>query len=358
MTARLTIWGTPPTRALAARRADHLPFPLELPGCRLFSRARHALWAGVRGLGFQPDDEVLVPAYHHGSEIEALLRTGLRCRFYDATPTLEPDPDVVEPLIGPRTRALLLVHYMGRPQDAARWRRWCDDRGLLLLEDAAQSWLAESDGTPVGSVGDLAIFCLYKTLPVPDGAAVICDPAPDAPTRRVAGVKDWTRARVTDLAERWPAVRRLARRVVRRDDEPDDAEFALGDPDTAPTSLSTRLVPRLVDPTIAATRRANYARLAGELESYVRPPFDHLPDGASPMILPLAVATDEKPRLRERLSAHRIESVDFWADPHPTLPVSEFPVSAELRSTLVGVPVHQGLTQHDLDRIAAAVRET
>src|SRR5205085_2134635 len=57
--------------------ADRLPYPLEEPRCTLSSRARHGLWNAVRALGLGAGDEVLAPAYHHGSEIEALCRADL-----------------------------------------------------------------------------------------------------------------------------------------------------------------------------------------------------------------------------------------------------------------------------------------
>jgi dTDP-4-amino-4,6-dideoxygalactose transaminase len=65
---------------------------------------------------------VLVPAYHHGSEIEALLQAGLRIRYYEVDRALEPDAAALESLLGPDVRALYLIHYLGFPQDAPRWR--------------------------------------------------------------------------------------------------------------------------------------------------------------------------------------------------------------------------------------------
>ena len=152
------------------RQSNEQPFPLgeaQLPS--VCARPARAL-AGVQTLGLGEGDEVLVPAYHHGSEIEALIRAGVTCRFYDATHSLEPDPAELEVLVSPSTRALYLIHYFGVPQDVDRWREWCDARGLLLFEDAAQAWLGHRDGKPVGSVGDLSIFCLYKTFGLPDGS--------------------------------------------------------------------------------------------------------------------------------------------------------------------------------------------
>jgi hypothetical protein len=75
------------------------------------------------------------------------------------------------------------------------------------------------------------------------------------------------------------------------------------------------------------------------------------------MLLPLTFDRNEKRAVLERLAKHNIEGVDFWSVPHPSLPVADFPKSAELRATVVGVPVHQGLRARDLMRIARAVRD-
>src|SRR5215207_3147207 len=85
-----SVWPPLTPAVYLRRRTGSLPFPLDAPGCRLVARARHGIWLGVRALGLGQGDEVLAPAWHHGSEIEALMRAGLRCRFYDATPSLAP----------------------------------------------------------------------------------------------------------------------------------------------------------------------------------------------------------------------------------------------------------------------------
>jgi dTDP-4-amino-4,6-dideoxygalactose transaminase len=116
----------PPARLRSRAAAGALPFPLAAAGCSLYARARHGLWAAARALGLGGGAVVLAPAYHHGSEIEALLRAGARCRFYEATPDLAPDEAELEEQLGPEVRALLLVHTLGFVQDAPRWRAWCD----------------------------------------------------------------------------------------------------------------------------------------------------------------------------------------------------------------------------------------
>ena len=117
---RATVWPPLPPRVWTTRPAGALPFPLDDGRARLFARARHGLWHGVRALGLASGDRVLAPAYHQGSEIEALLRAGLACDFYDVGHDLAPRADELESMLSSRTRALYLIHSFGLPQDASR----------------------------------------------------------------------------------------------------------------------------------------------------------------------------------------------------------------------------------------------
>lgn len=350
----ISVWPPLPPGVYVRRPAERLPFPLAEPTCSLFARARHALWQGVQALGLAPGDEVLVPAYHHGSEIEALARAGLALRFYDATPTLAPDEDELESLLGPRVRALHLTHYLGFPQDAPRWRAWCDARGLLLLEDAAQAWLAARDGQPAGSLGDLAIFCLYKTFGVPDGAAlVVRAPAPGPDSRPRLGLVPLARRHAAWLLAQADGLVRPAGNDRERDYSPEE-DFTLGDPGAAPAAATLALLPRVVEEPAAGRRRANYRLLLDDLAEHVPAPFADLPEGASPFAFP--VESDGKARLLTRLAGSGIAALDFWSVPHPSLPAARFPGAAARRARTLGLPVHQALDPDDVERIARAVR--
>src|SRR5687768_11009173 len=182
---RLAIWPTLPLNVYFRNVSKWLPYPLGHEECRVFSRARHAIWSACRTLGLGNNDVVLVPAYHHGCEIEALLQAGVNIRYYELTDLLEPDPVNLQQLLTPDVKVLYLIHYLGFPQDALRWRQWCDERGLLLFEDAAQAFLAEIDNMPVGSFGHAGVFCLYKTYGIPDGGAVISFKPPVLPASAV-----------------------------------------------------------------------------------------------------------------------------------------------------------------------------
>lgn len=318
--------------------------------------ARHAIWHGVKGLGLGPGDEVLVPAWHHGSEVEALLRAGLRCRFYDSTARLEPDPAELEGLLAPRVRALYLTHSLGFPRDSRHWREWCDARGLLLIEDAAQAWLATCEGRPVGSLGDLAVFCLYKTFGLPEGAALVQGSPPEpvgldprtgiGPLARQHAM--WCAGRSSVVYAATAPFRRTARY------EP-ELDFALRDPSSPPWATTPFVLRRISDPAAADLRRDNYRLLLSRLGELVPEPFHDVTDGASPFAFPIEV--EAKGSLLPRLRAWGVHGLDLWSVPHPSLAHERFPGAARRRATTVGLPVHQELRTSDLERIATAVRD-
>jgi hypothetical protein len=355
--SRLSTRPSLPPAVYLRRPASALPFPLEQSGLQMFTKARYAIWHGMRALGFQPGDEVLMPAYHCGLEVEPVVRAGLVCRFYDVTETFEPDPVELEALLGPRSRALYLIHYLGFAQDAPFWLRWCRERGLLLIEDAAQAWLASTGGQPLGSFGDLSIFSLTKTLGVPDGGVLLSSRSlPPPPVGRSLGAKGVAGRHAAWLLSRSTAFAAVGARLeADGEDMPPDQEYALGDPDAPSVTATHALVPRLLGRDPKEERQRNYQFLLDALGDLVPRAFALLPDGASPFMFP--VETDDKATLLARLKERGIRALDFWSIPHPSLPPTGFPHAARLRTRIVGLPVHQELRPGDLRRIVAAVRD-
>jgi CelD/BcsL family acetyltransferase involved in cellulose biosynthesis len=352
----LSAWPPLPPHAWAHRPRTSLPFPLDDPGYRLFARARHGLYHGLQSLGLGPGAEVLVPAWHHGSEVEALSRAGVACRFYDCGDDLAPDAAALEDLLGPAVRGLYLIHYLGFPQDSRAWRQWCDDRGLLLLEDAAQGWLGHDRGRPLGSFGDLAILCLDKTFGLPDGGALVLRggaPAVAGNGSHPGGVATTARRHAAWLAGRLPATSALLGDAEGHYDPAGD--FALGDARAGVSRATRALLPRLADPAVAAARRARYRLMLAELGDAVPAPFGVLPDGCSPFVFPIHAGAD-KAALMDRLRRGGIKPLDLWSVPHPALDPSRFPGAAARRGRTIGLPVHQELRHADVERIVTAVR--
>jgi dTDP-4-amino-4,6-dideoxygalactose transaminase len=355
---RLDVWPPLPFKPYLCRPSSKLPFPLEEPRCRIFSLARQGLFRGIKALGLKPGDEILVPAYHHGSEIETFVRAGIVCRFYDVGQRLEPDETELEALLGPRVRALHLIHYLGLPQDAARWRAWCEKHDLLLIEDAAQAWLSSRDGVPVGSHGDLSIFCLYKTFGLPDGAAVISNYPPEPlPLRHPLGIDRVALRHGLYLVQRWGWLAEIDRRLRSyfkhsRDFDPEQ-EFGVGDLGRGPYATTTFLLRRVVYPAAQAARAANFAFLLKHLRPFVLEPFASLPEGASPFAFP--ICSGQKEQLLERLNQQGINAPTFWSVPHSCLPAVDFPRAEMLRNSIIALPVHQELGSRELKHMVDAV---
>src|SRR3954453_17398281 len=167
----LSPWAPLPA-TLYARRPGALPAPLDARACRVYAYARQGLWHGLRAHGLGPGDKVLVPAYHHGAEVEVLAALGVEMRFYDATDDLQPDESELPAALDPSVRSLYVIHHLGFGQDVARWRRWCDERGLLLVEDVAMAWPAQRGGEALGALADIAIFSPWKLFGLGDAGAV------------------------------------------------------------------------------------------------------------------------------------------------------------------------------------------
>jgi dTDP-4-amino-4,6-dideoxygalactose transaminase len=361
---RFAIWPTLPLNVYFRKPSTWLPYPLNEEGCRVFSKARHAIYNACQTLGLGKNDVLLVPAFHHGCEIEALLQAGVQIRYYELTELLEPDPASLQSLLTPNVRVLYLIHYLGFPQNALRWRQWCDERGLLLFEDAAQSFLTEINNRPVGSFGHISVFCLYKTYGIPDGGAVISI-KPVAPPSSQTQPGRWRvfKRHVNWIAERWAVIgsvhlflKPIIKLLKKKKNYNPHKEFEMGNPTSPPSAMTLRLFSKIADKSTAEQRRENYKFLLNHFRNLVPRPFASLPDGASPFCFPIEV--DNAQEVLKKLRRYGVAGLLFWRNPHPSLPVKDFPLSMAFRERVIGIPVHQELTQSALQQITEAVHKS
>jgi dTDP-4-amino-4,6-dideoxygalactose transaminase len=113
---------------------------------------------------FQPGQEVILPTFTHVSTANAFIRAGAKLRFADSLlqhPNM--DPDAVTPLIGPNTKAIVVVHYAGMACNMNEFRKIAQRHQLLLIEDAAHALGALYDNTWLGLIGDFAAFSFHET---------------------------------------------------------------------------------------------------------------------------------------------------------------------------------------------------
>ena len=135
-----------------------------------------ALVLALKALGIGPGDEVIVPTYTFIASATSVLMVGAKPVLVDVEwDTFNISVDEVQKAISPRTRAVIAVHLFGHPAEVKALREICDDKGIYLIEDAAQAHGAEAYGRKVGSWGHVSTFSFYatKNLTTGEGGMVL-----------------------------------------------------------------------------------------------------------------------------------------------------------------------------------------
>ena len=127
-----------------------------------------------------PGDEIVMPSFTFVSTANAFVLRGGVPVFVDIRPdTFNIDERLIEGAITPRTRAVMVVHYAGVGCDMDAIAAVAQRHGLLVLEDAAQGFLATYRGQPLGTFGALAAMSFHETKNViaGEGGALLLNDA-------------------------------------------------------------------------------------------------------------------------------------------------------------------------------------
>jgi len=115
-------------------------------------------------IDLQPGDEVIVPSFTFSSTVNAFLLRGARPVFCDVRPdTLNMDESLVEGLITDRTRAVYAIDYAGVPAEMDAIDAVAAERGLFVIEDAAQAVGSTYKGRPAGTLSEFGCYSFHET---------------------------------------------------------------------------------------------------------------------------------------------------------------------------------------------------
>lgn len=135
---------------------------------RAYCNGTSALAAMYFALDLPPGSEVMVPSYTFFASIVPMRHFGLVPVFVDVDPrTLNFDLDDARKRLTKNTRAVLPIHWYGLPCDMDEICSWADEKGLIVLEDAAHAHGAKLQGRPMGTWGRMSIFSYQTTKPLP-----------------------------------------------------------------------------------------------------------------------------------------------------------------------------------------------
>jgi dTDP-4-amino-4,6-dideoxygalactose transaminase len=313
------------------------------------SGAGHAVGVGsgtdaialiLRALEIGPGDEVITTPLSAAYTALAVMMTGARPVFADIDPLrLTIDPGAVSAMITARTRAILPVHLYGQAADMEALARAASHHGLPIIEDCCQAHLATSEGRPVGTIGVAGAFSFYPTKnlgALGDGGAVVTnDPS---------------------LAERIRRLRnggqshRYHHELAGINSRLDEMQAAI---------LRARL--SYLSDWTAERRRIGLRyreQMAGAAAVRVPPCFD-----AGHVYHLFVVLAARRARLQQHLAARGIDTLVHYPVPVPRQPAlastapAECPRASQACAELLSLPLHHGLSEQEVGRVAAAVLE-
>ncbi len=126
------------------------------------SSGTDALLIALMALDVGAGDEVVVPTFTFFATAGVVSRLGARPVFVDVDPVdYCMDPDRLAAAIGPRTKAIIPVHLFGQAADMEAIGRVAGE--IPVIEDCAQSWGAEYNGTMTGGIGTMGAFSFFPS---------------------------------------------------------------------------------------------------------------------------------------------------------------------------------------------------
>lgn len=361
-------------------------YPLNRRDTVLTYSGTAAIYQALLALNLPAGSTVLCPSYNCGHELEPMLRLGLRVECYRVDASLSIDLDDIERRMTPDVRAVLVTHFFGFGQTLEPLRALCDRRGVFLIEDCAHAFLSDNPNGNLGRVGDVAIYSVRKSLPLPNGGAIVFNnralrvPAPlETPPMLTTWFKALDLAKksaldrfgrdrslntlmplgaLTPLVAGSDFLQRLSPAAVTACYDPDDENFDFDGSILrwSMSPFSQGLLDRLEWRNIAARRRYNYRFLANELRhiagcELLRPT---IPDCTSPLFLPVLVP--ERREVFRYLLRRKIFPAIWWDQQHPGVRWDEFPEACDLKERVLALPVHQDVDQAQLDYMIDTLR--
>ena len=350
-------------------RGRNLPYPFCAERQHAFCVARSGIYHLFRSLRFQPGEVVLMPDYHSGNEVAAVRAAGAEIIFYPIGADLQPDLQKLSELASKRPRLIYIIHYLGWPQPLNEIMELCRRSGAMLFEDCALSLLSESEGRPLGASGDYSVFCVYKTLPVPNGGLLVQNnpSSPEISNLNMEPCPPMTSiGRTAELAfesirSRWSRVGRtlfdLKQAAGNRLRAADVRNVPVGDIGWNPANvnigmspLGNRVIRRTDHQDVVRKRRENFLELRNRLHSKVMMLREDLEKGVCPLFFPILVRN--KHEIAVSLRERGIQAVEFWNDA-TNEPIG--PAARYLRKHVLELPIHQGVTSAQLNYIADTV---
>ncbi|HEY0513679.1 MAG TPA: DegT/DnrJ/EryC1/StrS family aminotransferase [Thermoanaerobaculia bacterium] len=159
---------------------------LGVPHAWAASSGTAALHAAVAAVDPEPGDEIVTSPVTDMGALTPILYQGAIPVFADVDPaTCNVTAATIEPRLGERTRAIVVTHLFGNPCDMGPILELAGRRGIPVIEDCAQAFLARDRGRTVGTIGTIGVFSLQQGKHVTCGEGGLAVTRDDALARRM-----------------------------------------------------------------------------------------------------------------------------------------------------------------------------
>ena len=314
-----------------------------------------AIFIAIGLLDLQPGDEVIISSVNFVACANAVMAAGAVPVFADVDPhTLNTTAQDISRVKTERTRAVIVLHYGGHPCDLDGIRTACGDE-ITLIEDAAIAFPSTYRGQSCGTVGDIGIFSFdaVKALSMGDGGGLVIRDAAlwdKAVALRYHGLGAGASSGLSALnnrgADRWWefTVEAFAGRHVSN-----DIAAAIG-------RVQLKKLPGFV-----ARRREIWRMYQDALSGIegLRTPPEPRSDCTSSNFLYWIQTPEKRDGLAVHLSKHGVYCTFRYYPLHlveaygPQQPLAG---AEEASETTLNLPLHQNLSDADVDKIAQLVR--
>ena len=310
--------------------------------CVALNTGTSALHLALLALDIGPGDEVITVPMTFIATVAAIRYANATPVFVDIDPvTWTMDPKRLEAAITPRTKAILPVHLHGRLADMTAIKAIAERHGIRVIEDCAQAHGAEYAGKRAGTFGAIGCFSFYpgKNLGAcGEGGSIVTDNDEYAGIARQ--LRDWGQS-------------------SKYNHERHGFNYRMDGIQGAILRVKLRHLERWTEGRRAVARE--YTRLLGN--SGVTTPAEQ--EWARHVYHVYAIRSKQRDALNEYLNGKGIQTGIHYPIPvhlqkayaEPYYGVGSFPVSEEVASQVLSLPIYPELTSEQLATVADAVRE-
>ena len=300
-----------------------------------------ALFLSLKALGIKEGDEIITTAFTFYATIGAIVTAGATPVFADIQEDYNIDPARIESRITPKTKAILPVHWAGKPCRMDEINAIAKKHNLFVVEDACHGIQATYKNRYAGTLGDVGCFSFHplKNLNVwGDGGIITTNSDAIADQLRLMrnhGLKD------RDECVSFSYNSRL---------------------DTIQAVVADHLLQKLPTITQSRIRNANYLDQHLSKISNIRVP-DREPNVKQVYHL-YSICCENRDALKAHLIKHGVDAKIHYPIPMHLQPAAkkygyqagDFPVAELIAQQTLSLPVHEFITQNNLDDMIALIK--